>query len=213
MGDTGSLLVGFIIAAMIITFNEVNTGTDTYHDLYSAPAVSIAILIVPLYDTLRVFTIRITRSQNPFTADNRHIHHVMLRAGFTHKQADVIIATAHILIIALAFALDHIGILWLSLVLLSVCLFLTGLIFLRIYNRFLLHRMPVQEEDFDTIRTIAILHAHVSGRKIRMPVFVPKYNLFTQPGLNGNHEVIPDNYPKGIKINLVERKEEESSAS
>jgi UDP-N-acetylmuramyl pentapeptide phosphotransferase/UDP-N-acetylglucosamine-1-phosphate transferase len=214
MGDTGSLLTGFIIAAMTIMFNEVNAGSATYHDLYSAPAISIAILIVPLYDTLRVFTIRIAHHQHPFIADNRHIHHMMLRAGFTHKKADVIIAAAHISIIAMAFALDHIGIFWLSGLLLLTCLLLTGLIYLRIYNRFLLHRVPVGEEDFETIRTIAIMHAHISGRKIRMPEFVPKYNLFNQPGL-GDKEVISEIHPKGISINLPveDKKETESSAS
>jgi UDP-GlcNAc:undecaprenyl-phosphate GlcNAc-1-phosphate transferase len=130
MGDTGSLVLGFILAVMTIRFNEISNSSNIYHNLHSAPAISIGILIVPLYDTLRVFSIRILHGINPFVGDNRHIHHMMLRAGYSHRRSTFYISLVHITIIALSFLLDPIGILWLSLVLLLVCTLLTGLVYL-----------------------------------------------------------------------------------
>ena len=132
MGDTGSLVIGFILSVMIIRFNEINAGSSTLHNLRSAPAISIAILIVPLFDTLRVFTLRTLNRRSPFIGDKRHIHHLMLGAGYSHRISTLYISIAQIIIIALAFALDHIGILWLSLILLLICLGLIELIKLKV---------------------------------------------------------------------------------
>lgn len=134
MGDSGSLLIGFILAVMLIKFNEINAGSGAIHKLESSPAITIAILIMPLFDTLRVFTIRIWLRQNPFKGDNRHIHHLLLRAGYSHRQSTLFISLAQIAIIAVAFLLDQIGIIWLSLVLLLICMALTGIVYLLIYR-------------------------------------------------------------------------------
>ena len=135
MGDTGSMVIGFIIAVMTIHFNEMNAGQTTYHHLISAPAVSIAVLIIPLFDTLRVIVIRLVRGHSPLLADNRHIHHLLLRVGCTHRRATLYISLANIFIIALAFLLDHIGILWLSIVLLAVSITLTAIVYVIVAGR------------------------------------------------------------------------------
>lgn len=158
MGDTGSLVIGFILAVMTIRFNEVNSGTNTVHNLESAPAISIAILIVPLFDTLRVFTIRILHGHHPFTADNRHIHHIMLRAGYSQRRTAFFICLAHILIIIMALLLDQIGILWLSLVLLLVCISLTGIVYVLIYKNHTQGNIILNKEESDTIHKMTFLH-------------------------------------------------------
>lgn len=128
MGDTGSIVIGFILVVFVIRFNEINATDKTFYNLHSAPSFSIAILIVPLYDTLRVIILRLHNHQNLFIADNRHIHHMMLRAGFTHRAATLYISLFNIFIIAVAFLLDHLGILVLGLILLSLCIGATELL-------------------------------------------------------------------------------------
>ena len=91
-------------------------------NLKSAPSISIGILIIPLFDTLRVIILRLRDRKNLFVADHRHIHHMMLRAGFSHKEATLYISLFNIFVIAVAFLLDSIGIFWLGLVLLALCL-------------------------------------------------------------------------------------------
>lgn len=122
MGDTGSLVIGFTLAVFAIHFNEITAKGTSFIGLKSAPSVSIAILIVPLFDTLRVIVLRLHYNQNPFIADHRHIHHMLLRAGCSHKEATLYISLFNIFIIAVAFLLDGIGILLLGFVLLSLCI-------------------------------------------------------------------------------------------
>jgi len=128
MGDTGSMIVGLLIAAQVIMFNEKNIGFTSAFTIKSAPAVSIAVLIIPLYDTLRVFIIRMSRGRSPFSADKNHLHHCMLKLGFTHVQSTFIIVFANLFFIALALALQNIGIIWLVLIILVICTSLSLLI-------------------------------------------------------------------------------------
>ena len=128
MGDSGSLVLGFILAVFAIRFNEINAAGQGYRVLQSSPSVSIAVLIVPLFDTLRVIVLRLYHGGSVFRADNRHTHHLMLRIGFTHLQATLIIVTFNLIIIALAFLLDQVGILWLGLIILGICLITVSLL-------------------------------------------------------------------------------------
>ena len=108
MGDTGSLILGFLMTALAIRFNKIffiPNGTFTS----SVAAISIAILIIPVFDTLRVFTLRIRDGHSPFKADRRHIHHLMLNLGFNHIQSTLIIAGANVLFIIIAFSLSGLG--------------------------------------------------------------------------------------------------------
>lgn len=109
MGDTGSLILGFSLAYLIIHFNELNTLPQKYN-IASAPAVSIGILIVPLFDTLRVFLVRTFRGKSPFSPDKGHVHHRLLFLKKTHIKATSIILTFNILFVGLVFLLQDLGI-------------------------------------------------------------------------------------------------------
>jgi UDP-N-acetylmuramyl pentapeptide phosphotransferase/UDP-N-acetylglucosamine-1-phosphate transferase len=110
MGDTGSLLIGLISAVMAVKFIEVTKFSgNTVSQNYSTPALAIAVLIGPIFDTLRVFILRISNGVSPFTADRNHIHHRMLRLGFTHIQTTMILSSINILSILLVFLLRNYG--------------------------------------------------------------------------------------------------------
>ena len=125
MGDTGSLIVGLMMAVQVIMFNEKNIGFTSALTIKSAPAVSIAVLIIPLFDTLRVFLIRMSRGRSPFSADKNHLHHCLLKLGFSHFQSTLVIVVVNICFIALALLLQNIGIFWLTMVILSIASALT----------------------------------------------------------------------------------------
>jgi len=89
MGDTGSLLIGFFLAVQALSF--VNLGLFGEHDhvVYwqsAAPVLAMAVLIVPMYDTMRVFMIRIFRGKSPFDPDRSHLHHLLLDLGCSHRK-------------------------------------------------------------------------------------------------------------------------------
>jgi len=132
MGDTGSLMIGFILTVMTIRFNEINVSSNSMHSLHSSPSVSIAILIVPLFDAMRVVLIRFVRKTSIFNADNRHIHHMMLRAGFSHFQSTLLISVVNLIIILIGFLFDGLGIIWMVLMLLLISVFFTTLIYIKV---------------------------------------------------------------------------------
>ncbi len=110
MGDTGSLILGTIMSVIVIQFNEFNIDQTQPFAIASAPAVSFGILIYPLIDTLRVFTIRMLQFKSPFVADKNHLHHRLLTLGFSHKKATYIIMLLNVLFILAVFALQNYGI-------------------------------------------------------------------------------------------------------
>lgn len=110
MGDTGSLVLGTIMAVIVIQFNEFSIDQTQPFAIASAPAVSFGILIYPLVDTLRVFTIRLLQFKSPFVADKNHLHHRMLTLGFSHRKATYTIMAMNFIFILLVFALRNFGI-------------------------------------------------------------------------------------------------------
>jgi UDP-GlcNAc:undecaprenyl-phosphate/decaprenyl-phosphate GlcNAc-1-phosphate transferase len=143
MGDTGSLLIGLIMGILAIRFNEMNANLAWSGRLISAPAVSIGILIIPLFDTLRVFSMRILQGQSPFKADRNHVHHRLLMIGLTHLQSTLVILAINILFIVFVFSSDSLGIGTLTLVLSLAAALLSAVPFI-IYK--LKESVPVDKE-------------------------------------------------------------------
>lgn len=106
MGDTGSLLVGFVLSILAIQLIE-NNSIDVL--IGKGPLMAIAILIVPLIDTLRVFTLRISKGSSPFKADRNHIHHNLLDIGFGHLRTMAIICFGNIALIWTAWMVKDLG--------------------------------------------------------------------------------------------------------
>ncbi len=130
MGDTGSLILGFLVAVFVIQFNQSNLKIAGDLHIRSAPAVSFAILIIPLYDTMRVFVARICRKQSPFKADRGHMHHKLLELGFSHPKASLILVITNLLFIVLAYFIQNLGIIYVMIIILSLA---TLLSFIPIY--------------------------------------------------------------------------------
>ena len=108
MGDTGSLLIGITLSILVIKFIDINYHLDPTKATFkfeSTPVVAIAILIIPLFDTLRVFSTRILRGGSPFKPDRRHIHHLLVDFGLSHVHATLTLVFVNFLFIALAFSL------------------------------------------------------------------------------------------------------------
>ncbi len=125
MGDTGSLILGLLMGVQVILFNEKNIGFTSAFSIKAAPAVSFAVLIIPLYDTMRVFLIRMSRGRSPFAADKNHLHHCLLKLGFSHKQSTLIIVFANLCFIVLALLLQNVGIVWLMVIILTIATILS----------------------------------------------------------------------------------------
>ncbi|GAA4446195.1 MraY family glycosyltransferase [Ravibacter arvi] len=92
MGDTGSLVVGFLLSMFSVEFLRINVAARHEPDAFSnAPIILLLILIVPIFDTLRVFIVRLAKGKSPFLADRNHMHHILLDNGLTHFQASFLL--------------------------------------------------------------------------------------------------------------------------
>jgi UDP-GlcNAc:undecaprenyl-phosphate GlcNAc-1-phosphate transferase len=100
LGDSGSMFLGFILAASSIIGVLKTT-------LVVALLVPLLILGVPIFDTLFAIGRRLKDKKHPFEADNKHIHHMLLRAGFNKREAVLAIYLACFILsfIALVMAL------------------------------------------------------------------------------------------------------------
>lgn len=109
MGDTGSLFVGLVCAILIIRFINDNHALPVGHmfKFNHTPAVAIGIIMLPLFDTLRVFIARIARKGSPFKPDRRHIHHMLIDYGYTHMQATMLLIFIHMMFTVMVFSLQQ----------------------------------------------------------------------------------------------------------
>jgi UDP-GlcNAc:undecaprenyl-phosphate/decaprenyl-phosphate GlcNAc-1-phosphate transferase len=135
MGDTGALLLGFILAVMAIKFNELNITLKSPWAIHAAPAVSIGIMIIPIFDTLRVFLTRIFTNRYPFSPDKTHIHHYLLQLGLSHFQATLVLFLASIFFIAVSWYLQFLSVAWLLLVLFGIATILFSIPILLVKKR------------------------------------------------------------------------------
>lgn len=94
MGDTGSLVLGFVIAILCTRIIQINSMT-VQPLLKTAPLFALGMVLIPVFDTIRVFSFRIWKGQSPFNADRTHIHHLLTNAGFSHGLTSKIICVIH----------------------------------------------------------------------------------------------------------------------
>jgi len=102
MGDTGSLVVGFLLSVATLTFISTN-GSLPAHHCYKFPAVlsaGIAVVLLPFFDTLRVFVLRLMQGKSPFLPDKQHLHHMVLHVMQTHAGTVRTIVLGYILVAA-----------------------------------------------------------------------------------------------------------------
>jgi UDP-N-acetylmuramyl pentapeptide phosphotransferase/UDP-N-acetylglucosamine-1-phosphate transferase len=109
MGDTGTLTVGFVISYLAINFININFNLPSSDDYRFNASIStcVAVLIIPIFDTVRVIVLRLRKFQSPFKADKNHLHHQFLNLGFSHAHTTLIIGGLNLLFIILALILRN----------------------------------------------------------------------------------------------------------
>ena len=106
MGDSGSLTIGLIIAILTIKLIEYDVAKIQSEILVkiSKPVFALSVLVFPLYDTLRIFIYRTIKGVSPFSADKKHIHHRLIKLGYSHRKVSVVLYLSNILIIIVAIS-------------------------------------------------------------------------------------------------------------
>lgn len=128
MGDTGSQIVGYLLAFLAVSFVQTGVTAEVVVPFQNAvPVLVLSALIVPLYDTLRVFLIRVWRGKSPFSPDRLHVHHQLVDMGFSHRASCYIIYSFNLVILGLTFLLAdmEVNLLFATILASSVVLFPT----------------------------------------------------------------------------------------
>ncbi|QXX81757.1 UDP-N-acetylglucosamine--undecaprenyl-phosphate N-acetylglucosaminephosphotransferase [Providencia sp. R33] len=87
MGDAGSTLIGFTIIWILVASTQ-----EEVHPIN--PVTALWIIAIPLMDMVAIMYRRIRKGMSPFSPDRQHIHHLIMRSGFTPKGAFVLITSS-----------------------------------------------------------------------------------------------------------------------
>ena len=137
MGDTGSMLLGFTIALMACAM--FNMMCNDHHFLEghktNIPYLLIGILIVPIFDTLRIIIIRLVNRKSPFSPDRNHTHHILTDfKGFSHLKTSITFGIFNLLTILAYFTLAVFFKQWV-LFTVSIFLFLVLMVYFFVLNK------------------------------------------------------------------------------
>jgi len=131
MGDTGSLLLGLVSAVLAIKFFEINKEqSNPLLIIESGPVFAVSVLIIPIFDTIRVMILRIIKGKSPFHPDRNHIHHLLLDIGFSHMQVTFILVYINMLFIYIAYEFRRVDNNILFLAIIAIALTLTSILVL-----------------------------------------------------------------------------------
>ncbi len=119
MGDTGSLVIGFLISIQAIALLQMYTADQAMVPILS-PTLIAAVLFVPLYDVLRVSVIRILTGFSPFHPDRNHVHHMITGQGFGQRITTLMITAINLLYVGIALLFPAMGMN--SFLILGVCM-------------------------------------------------------------------------------------------
>ena len=100
MGDAGSTLIGFTVIWILL-----ETTQGTHHPI--SPVTALWIVAIPLMDMVAIMYRRLRKGMSPFSADRQHIHHLIMRAGFTSRQALVLITAAAALLAGIGVVAEY----------------------------------------------------------------------------------------------------------
>lgn len=100
LGDGGSLMLGTLLTLFVFNTLSSNSPCSAYDDSgISLVALALAILAVPVFDTLKVMTYRVVKGQSPFHPDKTHLHHLFIELNYSHLATSGIIVSTNFLIV------------------------------------------------------------------------------------------------------------------
>lgn len=95
LGDGGSLVLGFICSLYVM--RTIQSGDDVVTG-YTI-SFTLAVLAIPVFDTVRVMTARILHGRSPFSPDKTHLHHMFIALGFSHVVTAVSVIALNALVV------------------------------------------------------------------------------------------------------------------
>jgi UDP-GlcNAc:undecaprenyl-phosphate GlcNAc-1-phosphate transferase len=152
MGDTGSMVLGLLLGAAGIQVMVISRSPEPAFAAGEAVIFVFSVFLLPVYDTIRVFSGRLLNRKSPFSADKTHVHHLLMKTGFNHPKSARLLYTANIVIIGTGFLFRS-----QSLALVAPLLVLEAIFFLEFLTLYKLVRSRIKDR-------------HLKNQALRMKV-------------------------------------------
>jgi len=122
--------LGFVISVLCIKLVQLNTDVP-FPVMPHAPIFAMSIVFLPVFDTIRVFSLRIWQGRSPFSPDKNHIHHLLTNNGWSHGFSAKLICGVHAIVVVVGYFLKDVH-QWAGLLVLFVMLLTTVFVFQRL---------------------------------------------------------------------------------
>ena len=100
IGDGGTLMLGMMMTVCVFYALSSTQPCDKLDaEGLSLTAFTLAVLCIPVFDTLRVMSMRILRGTSPFKPDKTHLHHLFIDMGFSHLGAALFILLLNFMVV------------------------------------------------------------------------------------------------------------------
>ena len=100
LGDGGSLMLGTLLAFFVFSILSSSSCCSAFGESgLSLPALVLAVLAVPVFDTLKVMCLRVARGLSPFHPDKTHLHHLFIEMNYSHLATSGVIVAINALIV------------------------------------------------------------------------------------------------------------------
>ena len=99
IGDGGTMMLGFLMTIFELGALSPIRGSQLESHGIGVAAMTLAILCIPIFDTLRVMTARMVRGHSPFRPDKSHLHHLFIDMGFSHLGTAIAILLMNLIVI------------------------------------------------------------------------------------------------------------------
>ena len=110
IGDGGTLMLGMMMTVCaFFALSSTQPCDKLDNEGLSLTAFTLAVLCIPVFDTLRVMTMRILRGTSPFHPDKSHLHHLFIDMGFSHLGAALFILFLNFMVVLIWFASWKVG--------------------------------------------------------------------------------------------------------
>ena len=110
IGDGGTLVMGVVISVFVIAILQNGSRVAAYvNPNVGLVPFTLAVLSVPVFDTLRVMSTRILKGTSPFRPDKTHLHHMFIDLGCSHVATTLAILGVNMFVVLCWWALEASG--------------------------------------------------------------------------------------------------------
>jgi UDP-GlcNAc:undecaprenyl-phosphate GlcNAc-1-phosphate transferase len=113
----------------MVFFKSNESVSPEFFGKFNSPfTMGVALMVYPLFDTVRVFVRRIVSGNHPMKADKGHIHHFLLRSGMSHRKATLLISSVQLTLVVTAILLNSVEDNWALTALIGLVLIFGGVV-------------------------------------------------------------------------------------